>query len=82
MSGGAADYAAFRLAPLFPAASITATAITITGNQTLGNITGTVNDGCVAGKTITGATLQLLIGPERRHGRQLVHECQLTAVNA
>ena len=36
----------------------------VTGNQVLGNITGTVSDGCVANKTMSGATLQLLVPPD------------------
>jgi hypothetical protein len=64
VSGGAAQYAAFRLPPLFPGGTINpAPTVTILGNQQLGSITGTVRDGCVASKTITGATLQLLIPP-------------------
>ncbi len=61
VSGGAATYAALRLPPLFPSGSINMTNFTVTGNRMLGNITGTVSDGCVANKTIDDATLQLLI---------------------
>jgi len=65
VSGGAADYAAIRLPPLFPGGTINpAPSVTITGNRALGNITGTVRDACTAGKTIAGATLQLLIPPD------------------
>ncbi len=39
-------------------------AFTVTGSQTLGNITGTISDNCVAAKHIVGATLQLLIPPD------------------
>lgn len=66
VSGGAATYAAARLPPLYPGQSLTADFTgtnSLTGNQTLGNITGQVNDGCVAGKAIVGATLQLLMPP-------------------
>jgi hypothetical protein len=63
VSGGAATYAAARLQPLDPGTSITVPNFKVTGNQTLGNITGTVSDACVANKTITGATLQLLMPP-------------------
>jgi hypothetical protein len=65
VSGGAAQYAALRLPPLFPLASISPpiTTVTITGNQMLGNLTGTVRDACVPNKNIAGATLQLLIPP-------------------
>ena len=67
ISGGAATYAAERLPPLFPGQTITLDpnkTFNLTGNQTLGTITGTVRDSCVAGKNIVGATLQLLIPPE------------------
>ena len=63
VSGGAATYGALRLAPLFPS-GLNMTTFTVTGNQALGNITGIVSDGCVANKTISGATLQLLIPPD------------------
>lgn len=65
VSGGAATYAALRLPPLFPGGTINPVpTFAITGNQTLGNITGTVSDGCVASKLIAGATLQLLVPPD------------------
>jgi hypothetical protein len=66
ISGGAATYAAERLQPLLPGETITVdpgTFKNLMGNQALGSITGTISDGCVAGKTISGATLQLLIPP-------------------
>ncbi|MGA8643672.1 hypothetical protein [Candidatus Binatus sp.] len=63
VSGGAVTYAAARLPPLDPGASISVPTFKVTGNQTLGNITGTVSDGCAAGKTIAGATLDLLMPP-------------------
>jgi len=64
ISGGAATYGAERLQPLLPGEAITVTPnFSLTGNQTLGSITGTVSDACVANKTISGATLQLLIPP-------------------
>ena len=63
VSGGADTYAAERLQPLYPGQSITVGPIAVTGNQTLGNITGMITDGCVATKPITGATLQLLMPP-------------------
>ena len=63
VSGGAVNYAAARLQPLDPGASIAVPTFKVTGNQTLGNITGTVGDGCVASKAIVGATLQLLMPP-------------------
>ncbi len=63
VSGGAVTYAAARLPPLDPGGSITVPTFKVTGNQTLGNITGSVSDGCQAGKTIAGATLQLLMPP-------------------
>lgn len=66
VSGGAATYAAARLPPLYPGQSLTYNFTgpnSVTGNQTLGNITGQVNDGCTAGKFIVGATLQLLMPP-------------------
>jgi hypothetical protein len=63
VAGGAVNYAAARLPPLDPGASIPVPTFKVTGNQTLGNITGTVKDGCVASKAITGATLQLLLPP-------------------
>jgi hypothetical protein len=65
ISGGAATYGAERLQPLFPGGAIAVDPkdFSLMGNQTLGSITGTVTDGCVASKTIAGATLQLLIPP-------------------
>ncbi len=66
VSGGAATYAAERLPPLYPGQTIALDpkqAFTVTGNQTVGNITGQVNDGCTPGKFIVGATLQLLMPP-------------------
>jgi hypothetical protein len=64
ISGGAATYAAERLQPLVPGGAITvAPNFMLTGNTALGNITGTISDACVPNKTISGATLQLLIPP-------------------
>jgi len=63
VSGGAVNYAAARLQPLDPSAFISVPTFKVTGNQTLGNITGSVVDGCMAGKSIVGATLQLLMPP-------------------
>jgi hypothetical protein len=64
VAGGGDTYAAQRLPPLVPGQTITLSSdLTVTGNQTLGNITGMVTDNCVAGKAIAGATLQLLIPP-------------------
>ncbi len=64
VAGGADTYAADRLVPLYPGQQISQENFTITGNQTLGNITGTITDNCVATKAIAGATLQLLIPPD------------------
>lgn len=65
VSGGAATYGALRLPPLVPSGLLmNMTNFAVTGNQALGNITGTVSDGCVASKVISGATLQLLIPPD------------------
>jgi hypothetical protein len=64
VSGGAATYGALRLPPLFPSGLIQMTNFAVTGNQMLGNITGTVGDGCIASKPIVGATLQLLTPPD------------------
>lgn len=65
VSGGAVTYAAARLPPLYPGQTIAlgSKAFNVTGMQTLGNITGTIVDTCVAGKAIAGATLQLLMPP-------------------
>lgn len=66
ISGGTAPYAAERLPPLFPGQTIALdpnNTFNLTGNQTVGNITGTVRDSCVPGKNIAGATLQLLMPP-------------------
>jgi len=63
VSGGADTYAAARLQPLYPSGSITAN-FAVTGNQTLGNITGTVSDGCIASTPLSSATLQLLVPPD------------------
>jgi hypothetical protein len=67
VAGGGDTYAAERLLPLYPGQSITADfngSNSLTGSQTLGNITGTITDNCVATKPIVGATLQLLIPPD------------------
>ncbi|MGB8411387.1 MAG: hypothetical protein WCE23_01035 [Candidatus Binatus sp.] len=67
VAGGADTYAAQRLLPLYQGTSITADfndKNSLTGSQTLGNITGTISDNCVATKPIVGATLQLLIPPD------------------
>ncbi|MGH7926069.1 MAG: hypothetical protein ACREQH_15920, partial [Candidatus Binatus sp.] len=63
VAGGGDSYATDRLVPLYPTQPIDES-FTVTSKQTLGNITGQVNDGCVAGKAIAGATLQLLIPPQ------------------
>ena len=62
VAGGGDSYNAARLPPLFPNSMITGPTFNVTG-QTVGNITGTVMDGCTASTPITGATLQLLIPP-------------------
>jgi hypothetical protein len=67
VAGGADTYAAQRLMPLYQGTSITADfndKNSLTGHQTLGNITGTISDNCVATKPIVGATVQLLIPPD------------------
>lgn len=63
VAGGTDTYAADRLLPLYPGQSISDN-FTVTGSQTLGNITGTISDNCVKNKAIVGATLQLLIPPD------------------
>ncbi len=62
VAGGANTYAADRLLPLYPGQSLSDD-FTVTGNQTLSTITGTITDNCVATKPVVGATLQLLIPP-------------------
>jgi len=62
VAGGADSYAAARLPPLYPGASL-GPSFSVNPNQTLGNITGTLNDNCSATKPIVGATLQLLVPP-------------------
>jgi hypothetical protein len=67
VAGGTDTYAAQRLLPLYQGAKIQADFIgsnSLTGSQTLGNLTGTISDNCVATKPIVGATLQLLIPPD------------------
>jgi len=67
VAGGADTYAAQRLLPLYQGQQINAEftgSNSLTGGQTLGNITGTISDNCVATKPIVGATLQLLIPPD------------------
>jgi hypothetical protein len=67
VAGGADTYAAQRLLPLYQGQQINAEftgSNSLTGSQTLGNITGTISDNCVATKPIVGATLQLLIPPD------------------
>ncbi|MGD0672413.1 MAG: hypothetical protein ABSB13_10060 [Candidatus Binatus sp.] len=67
VNGGADTYAAERLLPLYQGTSIVADfsgSNSLIGSQTLGNITGTISDNCVATKRIAGATLQLLIPPD------------------
>jgi hypothetical protein len=62
VAGGGDSYSADRLIPLYPGQSISDD-FTVTGGQTLGNITGQVTDNCAATKPIVGATLQLLVPP-------------------
>jgi hypothetical protein len=64
LAGGADTYQALRLPPLYPTGTLTDQVFTPTGSETLGNITGTISDNCVATKPIVGATLQLLIPPD------------------
>ena len=63
LAGGGDTYGAARLPPLYPGQPLSQN-FAPKGSQTLGNITGTVNDNCVATKPIVGATLQLLIPPD------------------
>src|SRR5208282_4628161 len=49
VSGGGNSYAAQRLPPLYPGQTLPAT-FNVNPSQTLGNITGTVTDNCVATK--------------------------------
>jgi hypothetical protein len=63
LAGGADTYQAVRLAPLYPNTPLSPK-FTTNGSRTLGNITGTISDNCVASKAIVGATLQLLIPPD------------------
>ena len=63
VSGGADTYQALRMPPLYPGQSLEAD-FKPTGSQTLGNITGSINDGCEATKPVIGATLQLLLPPD------------------
>ena len=62
LAGGGDTYGAERLLPLYPGQPLSQD-FTPKGSQTLGNITGTITDNCVATKPIVGATLQLLIPP-------------------
>ena len=64
VAGGDNSYAAERLVPLYPGQQLPPINFTVTGNQTLGNLTGSLTDNCVAGKAIVGATLQLLVPPD------------------
>lgn len=64
VAGGYDTYSADRLVPLYPGGLIKGEDFTVTGSQTLGSISGTISDNCVAGKVISGATLQLLIPPQ------------------
>jgi hypothetical protein len=63
LAGGGDTYQAMRLVPVFPGTSLTPE-FKPTTNQTLGNITGQLTDGCVATKPIIGAMLNLLIPPD------------------
>jgi hypothetical protein len=63
LAGGADTYGAVRLPPLFSTGTLMPS-FAPTTNQTLGTITGTITDGCVANKPIIGATLNLLIPPD------------------
>ena len=65
VAGGGDSYAAARLPPLGPGPGqmINGPTFTVTG-QMVGNITGSVMDGCTANKPVVGATLQLLVPPD------------------
>ena len=67
VAGGGDSFAATRLPPLYPNASITQdfTGADVKTNQPLGSITGTITDACSGGgKTpIAGATIQILKAP-------------------
>jgi hypothetical protein len=63
ISGGADSYQALRMPPLYPGQQLEAD-FKPTGSETLGNITGTISDGCEATKPVVGATLQLLLPPD------------------
>ncbi len=62
VAGGGDTYAATRLPPLYPNTSQTAN-FTVTNDKMIGNITGTILDGCTT-NAIVGATLELLIPPD------------------
>ncbi len=64
VAGGSVTYGAARLPPLYPGQTIAVDPkqdFNVTGNQTLGNLTGSVRDACAASTVIAGATLQLLV---------------------
>ena len=68
VAGGDNTYAAERLLPLYPGQPVSnAPNFTVTGSQTLGDVTGQVTDSCT-GRPIVGATLQLLIPPNSNNG--------------
>jgi hypothetical protein len=68
VAGGDDTYAAERLLPAYPGQTVSNSPnFTVTGSQTLGDITGQVTDSCT-GKAIVGATLQLLLPPNSNSG--------------
>jgi hypothetical protein len=77
VAGGTVTYDAERLLPVYPGQTLSpALAFSVTGGQTLGNISGQITDSCVTKppKPIIGATLELLIPPDSNSGA----DCTLT----
>jgi len=74
VAGGGDSYSAARLPPLYPNTMINGPTFAVTG-QVVGNITGSVSDGCTAGKQVVGATVQVLVPPGDQSNPNINVDC-------